>query len=204
MPDDAPSPVIWRTPDAVAHIARSVPPYGVAAATPDPEIPMLTIEDLGILRGVDYSPAGEVVVTITPTYSGCPAMREISVDVKARLARAGFARVALRTQLSPPWTTDWITAEGRRKLAAAGITPPPEPRAPQTRAPEAGASDVPVSAGSRRSGPVPLTLGPPPSSRCPRCGSSDTRLTAQFGATACKSLHRCSACGEPFEAVKAL
>jgi ring-1,2-phenylacetyl-CoA epoxidase subunit PaaD len=169
--------------------------YDVAAATPDPEIPTLTIEDLGILRSVDYSPGRGVVVTITPTYSGCPAMREIAADVQTRLNRAGFERVTVATQLAPPWSTDWVTPEGHRKLAAAGIAPPPEARAPEARAPA-----VP-----RRTGPVPLTLGRRPSSpRCPRCDSPETRLTAQFSATACKSLHRCNACGEPFEAVKPL
>jgi ring-1,2-phenylacetyl-CoA epoxidase subunit PaaD len=162
--------------------------YQVAASTPDPELPMLTIEDLGILRTVDYSPPGEdggqVTVTITPTYSGCPAMREITADIHSRLTRAGFTQVTINTQLAPPWTTDWITNEGHRKLSANGIAPP---------------SPAPV-----RSGPIPLTLGPAPSPRCPRCSSSDTRLTAQFSATACKSLHRCNACGEPFEGVKAL
>jgi ring-1,2-phenylacetyl-CoA epoxidase subunit PaaD len=158
--------------------------YDIAAGTPDPEIPMLTIEDLGILRCVANSPGSGVVVTITPTYSGCPAMREIAADVRARLNRAGFERVTVATQLTPAWTTDWITAQGHRKLAAAGIAPP--------------------SAAPRRTGPIPLTLGRPASPACPRCGSSDTRLTAQFSATACKSLHRCDECGEPFEAVKAL
>jgi ring-1,2-phenylacetyl-CoA epoxidase subunit PaaD len=160
------------------------PAYDVAAGTPDPEIPTLTIEALGILRSVDVTPGG-IVVTITPTYSGCPAMREISADVRARLNRAGFERVTVATQLAPAWSTDWITQEGRRKLAAIGIAPP---------------SPAPA-----RSGPIPLTLGRrPESARCPRCGSPDTRLTAQFSATACKSLHRCNACGEPFEAVKAI
>ena len=173
----------------VAPAAARTPAYGVAAGTPDPEIPTLTIEDLGILRSVDYSPDRGIVVTITPTYSGCPAMREIAADVQGRLNRAGFERVTVATQLAPPWSTDWITPEGRRKLAAVGIAPPPEARA---------------SAAARRGGPVPLTLGRPPSARCPRCGSPDTRLTAQFSATACKSLHRCNACGEPFEGVKAL
>ena len=168
----------------VAPVTERTPAYDVAAGTPDPEIPALTIEDLGILRRVDDSPGGGVVVTITPTYSGCPAMREIAADVQARLNRAGFERVTVATQLTPPWSTNWITAEGRRKLAAAGIAPP--------------------SAAPRRTGPIPLTLGRPASPRCPRCGSLDTRLTAQFSATACKSLHRCSACGEPFEAVKAI
>lgn len=165
-------------------VRRAPAAYDIAAATPDPEMPMLTIEDLGILRRVDDSPGGGVVVTITPTYSGCPAMREIAADVHARLLRAGFDRVAVATQLAPPWSTDWITAEGHRKLAAVGIAPP--------------------SVAPRRTGPIPLTLGRTASRRCPRCGSLDTRLTAQFSATACKSLHRCDACGEPFEAVKAL
>ncbi|MGH3262304.1 MAG: 1,2-phenylacetyl-CoA epoxidase subunit PaaD [Trebonia sp.] len=161
-----------------------VPAYEVAAGTPDPEIPTLTIEDLGILRSVNYSPEAGIVVTITPTYSGCPAMREIAADVRARLNRAGFERVTVETQLAPPWSTDWITPEGQRKLTSVGIAPP--------------------SAAPARGGPVPLTLGRAPSATCPRCGSSDTRLTAQFSATACKSLHRCDACGEPFEAVKAI
>jgi ring-1,2-phenylacetyl-CoA epoxidase subunit PaaD len=170
------------------------PAYDVAAATPDPELPALTIADLGILRSVDYSPGQGVVVTITPTYSGCPAMPEIAADVRARLRRAGIERVTVATALAPPWSTDWITAEGHRKLAAAGIAPP----SPASR--------------RARPGPVPLTLpfpGPPalspsPVPRCPRCGSPDTRLNARFSATACKSLHRCAACGEPFEAVKPL
>jgi ring-1,2-phenylacetyl-CoA epoxidase subunit PaaD len=186
-PHGGAAPPVIRT---ALHYAAGPAPrrtlaYDVAAGTQDPEIPTLTIEDLGILRGVDYSPARGVVVSITPTYSGCPAMREIAADVKARLNRAGFERVTVATQLSPPWSTDWITDEGRRKLAEVGIAPP--------------------SAAPRRAGPVPLTLGRrPASARCPRCDSPDTRLTAQFSATACKSLHRCDACGEPFEAVKAL
>jgi ring-1,2-phenylacetyl-CoA epoxidase subunit PaaD len=175
-------------PEAVVPVARMVPAYQVAAGTPDPEIPTLTIEDLGILRSVDYSPGAGIVVTITPTYSGCPAMREIAADVRARLNRAGFERVAVETQLAPPWSTDWITAEGHRKLAEVGIAPP-----------------HPAPAPAARGGPVPLTLGRRPEPhRCPLCGSADTRLTAQFSATACKSLHRCNACGEPFEAVKAI
>jgi ring-1,2-phenylacetyl-CoA epoxidase subunit PaaD len=157
--------------------------YQVAAGTPDPELPMVTIEDLGILRDVHYSPT-HVTVTITPTYSGCPAMREITADIHSRLTRAGFPNVTINTQLAPPWSTDWITEAGHRKLAANGIAPP-------TPAP-------------RRSGPIPLTLSPPPSPACPRCGSPDTRRTAEFSATACKSLYRCIACDEPFEGVKSL
>ena len=111
-------------------------------------------------------------------------MREITADIHSRLTRAGFPQVTINTQLAPPWSTDWITRDGHRKLAANGIAPP--------------------SPAPRRSGPVPLTLTAPPPAPCPRCGSTDTRRTAEFSATACKSLHRCSACGEPFEGVKAL
>jgi ring-1,2-phenylacetyl-CoA epoxidase subunit PaaD len=157
--------------------------WAVAAGTPDPELPMLTLGDLGILRAVDETADG-VVATITPTYSGCPAMREIAADLERRLQDAGYRNVAIRNRLAPAWTSDWITADGRRKLTAAGIAPP-------TGAP-------------RRTGPVPLTLGRPAAAACPRCGSVDTDLTATFSSTACKSLHRCRTCGEPFESIKAI
>jgi ring-1,2-phenylacetyl-CoA epoxidase subunit PaaD len=157
--------------------------YQAAAETPDPELPMLTIADLGILRDVAESGDG-VRVTITPTYSGCPAMREISQDVQRRLHGAGYRNVTVRIQLAPPWSSDWITADGRRKLAEAGIAPP-------TPAP-------------RRSGPVALRLETSIAVACPRCGSTRTVRTAAFGGTACKSLHRCAECHEPFEHVKAI
>jgi ring-1,2-phenylacetyl-CoA epoxidase subunit PaaD len=155
-----------------------------AAAVPDPELPMLTLADLGILREVTAE-GDAVVVTITPTYSGCPAMREIAHDLRARLGRAGFADVTVRTALAPPWTSDWITAEGRRKLRDAGVAPP-----------------GPAPAGS--AGPVPLTLGPARRQpvACPRCGSVGTTQTAAFSGTTCKALYRCEACREPFEYVK--
>jgi ring-1,2-phenylacetyl-CoA epoxidase subunit PaaD len=155
----------------------------VAAETPDPELPMLTLADLGILRDVSEDGDG-VVATITPTYSGCPAMREISHDLLHRLHRAGYRDVEVRTRLAPAWTSDWITPDGRRKLAAAGIAPP---------------SDA-----GRPSGPIPLTLGRPRAIGCPRCGSTDTTQTAAFSATACKALYRCDDCREPFEAVKSI
>ena len=157
--------------------------YDAAAATPDPELPMVTIGDLGILRDVVVSADG-ITVTITPTYSGCPAMREIGADILQRLAAAGFGRATVKTRLAPPWSTDWISDGGKRKLAAAGIAPP--------------------AAAPRYQGPVPLTLGRRPAAACPRCGSAATTLTAAFSATACKALYRCDACGEPFEAVKPL
>ena len=157
----------------------------VAAAVPDPELPMVTVADLGILRQVRED-GGHVTVTITPTYSGCPALTEIRADLRRRLRQAGYQNVTVRTELSPPWTSDWITAEGRRKLAAAGIAPP---------RPAAGR----LPAG--RPVPLQLTAGPRPVS-CPRCGSARTRETSAFSATACKSLHRCEECHEPFEYVK--
>jgi ring-1,2-phenylacetyl-CoA epoxidase subunit PaaD len=162
----------------------------VAAAVPDPELPMVTVADLGILRGV--AAEGErLVVTITPTYSGCPALREIAHDLRHRLAASGFAEVDVRTALAPAWSSDWITAEGRRKLSAAGIAPP---------------HAVPANRGLARPGPVPLTLTGRrhEAVACPRCGSTATTRTAAFGATACKALFRCESCREPFEYVKEL
>ncbi|QXJ26758.1 phenylacetate-CoA oxygenase subunit PaaJ [Actinomadura graeca] len=143
---------------------------------------MLTLADLGVLRDVRVD-GGHVEITITPTYTGCPALDAMRADLRARLADAGYRDVRVRTVLDPPWTTDWITERGRGKLAAAGVSPPgPAPR--------------------RATGPIPLTLGPPRRIPCPRCGSADTVRLSRFGATACKSLHRCGGCGEPFEHVK--
>ncbi|TCB92860.1 phenylacetate-CoA oxygenase subunit PaaJ [Micromonospora zingiberis] len=151
-----------------------------AAAVVDPEIRVITIEDLGILRSVEVDPGtGRVVVTITPTYTGCPAMDVIRADIRRALAVAGHPDAEVRTVHSPAWSTDWITDAGRAKLASAGIAPP-----------------APV----RRDGVVPLTLAV----RCPRCGSPDTEQLSRFGSTACKALWRCRACSEPFDHVKAL
>lgn len=163
-------------------MSGAVSAWAVAAQTPDPELPMLTLADLGILRDVEETADG-VVATITPTYSGCPAMREIGADLRHRLAEAGYRDVTVRTRLAPAWTTDWITDEGHRKLSAAGIAPPqPAPR-----------------------GPVQLTLTSPTIEiACPHCGSRHTVRTAAFSATACKSLYRCADCREPFEHVKAI
>jgi ring-1,2-phenylacetyl-CoA epoxidase subunit PaaD len=164
----------------------------IASGIPDPELPMVTVADLGILRGIRME-YGSLVVTITPTYSGCPALTEIARDLHGALTEAGLGPVTVRTALAPAWTTDWITEEGRRKLQAAGVAPPgPAPR-----------------------GPVPLTLSPgpgtggrgtggPAAAHCPLCGSADTELTAAFSGTACKALRRCRSCGEPFEQVKEL
>ena len=162
---------------------RAATARDIAGATPDPELPVVTIADLGILRAVDED-GDRVTVTITPTYSGCPAMREIAADIERRLRSAGHADVIIRTQLTPGWSSDWITADGRRKLLLAGIAPP--------------------SPAPRRTGPVPLTLGVRPVATCPRCGSARTAQVAQFSSTACKALYRCSDCAEPFETVKAI
>jgi ring-1,2-phenylacetyl-CoA epoxidase subunit PaaD len=153
-----------------------------AAAVTDPEVPVLTIEDLGVLRDVEQAEDGRVLVTITPTYSGCPAMEIIAGQVAEAVRAAGFPAVEVHTALSPPWTTDWVTEAGRRKLAEAGIAPPRRHKLSGT------GNRVPVS----------LEL------RCPRCGSTGTRVVSHFGATACKAIHACRACGEPFEEFKTL
>jgi len=160
----------------------------IAAAVPDPELPMMTLADLGILRRVTAED-GHVVVTITPTYSGCPALAEIAHDLRYRLAQAGFADVIVRTELAPAWSSDQITAEGREKLRTAGIAPPGEGH----------------HGGRAPGGPVPLTLTVAREAvACPRCGSLDTERTAAFGPTACTALFRCGTCREPFEHVKDL
>jgi ring-1,2-phenylacetyl-CoA epoxidase subunit PaaD len=151
----------------------------VASSVVDPELPALTLADLGILRDVAVH-GDHVDVTITPTYLGCPALYAIAADLRQRLSEAGFADVSVRVELAPPWTSDAITEAGRQKLEAAGIAPPrPRP-----------------------AGPVPLLLAPRPRVPCPQCGSLDTSQLAAFGATACKALYRCRRCREPFEYVK--
>jgi ring-1,2-phenylacetyl-CoA epoxidase subunit PaaD len=167
--------------------------WAIAAAVTDPELPVLTLEDLGVLRHVAEHCVEEhgvaecrasVTVVITPTYSGCPALAAIRDDLVRALTRAGYADVRVRVQLSPAWSSDWISQRGRAALAAAGISPP-------GRAP------------ARGGGPVPLTLMPAHRElACPRCGSAAAELVSEFGATACKALYRCAGCREPFEHVK--
>ncbi|MEW1992709.1 1,2-phenylacetyl-CoA epoxidase subunit PaaD [Microbacterium sp. NPDC078849] len=152
--------------------------WRIAAAVPDPEVPVLTIEDLGVLRAVELR--GErVVVDITPTYSGCPAMDTIRDDVVLALTAAGFGDVEVRLVLSPAWTTDWMSDAGKLKLREYGIAPP------------SGRAAMPA-------GPIRLAL----SVRCPRCGSLDTREVSRFGSTSCKALYECRACLEPFDHFK--
>ncbi|WP_328708033.1 1,2-phenylacetyl-CoA epoxidase subunit PaaD [Streptomyces mesophilus] len=153
--------------------------WELAGAVPDPELPMVTLGDLGILRDLRMFGPGEVRVEITPTYTGCPAVEAMSCDIEDVLHAEGVPEVTVRTVLAPAWTTDDITAEGRRKLAASGIAPPrPQPA----------------------DGPIPLTLAV----RCPHCGSIDTELLSRFSSTACKALRRCVSCREPFDHFKEL
>ncbi len=147
------------------------------AAVLDPELPLITIADLGILRDVEVQ-GTHARVTITPTYSGCPAMEAIAGDVRAAATAAGATEVEVVTVLAPAWTTDWISETGKAMLAEHGIAPP----------------------GPRNSGgPIGLTL----TVRCPQCGSPDTRELSRFSGTACKALHACNTCKEPFERMKA-
>ena len=152
----------------------------VLSVVTDPEIPVLTIDDLGILRGVEVRGDGHVVVTITPTYSGCPAMQTITDDVLLVLAAAGYADASVRTELSPAWTTDWMSEDGKRKLREYGIAPPTG------------------KAAKPRDGLVSVGI----SVRCPRCGSDGTRRISSFGATPCQAPFVCEDCAEPFDKFK--
>jgi ring-1,2-phenylacetyl-CoA epoxidase subunit PaaD len=168
-----------------AQIVAAAKARAVAAAVADPELPDLTIEDLGILRDVTVDPVtNAVVVAITPTYSGCPAIDTIRGDIQRALTAAGHPGAQVHLQMFPEWTTDSITDRGRAKLTAAGIAPPGERTGP----------------GAYRPGRVAVTL----SVRCPRCGSPDTRQVSRFGSTACKALWKCRSCAEPFDEIKAL
>jgi ring-1,2-phenylacetyl-CoA epoxidase subunit PaaD len=150
--------------------------WRAAAQVVDPEIPVLTIADLGVLRDVTVED-GRVEVAITPTYSGCPAMNMIAVEIELALEREGIVDPKVRTVLSPAWTTDWLSEDGRRKLKAYGIAPP-----------QAGSG--------RRALFGKLAVS------CPPCGSSDTELLSEFGSTSCKALWRCKSCREPFDYFK--
>ncbi|MFF3288663.1 1,2-phenylacetyl-CoA epoxidase subunit PaaD [Streptomyces sp. NPDC003023] len=151
----------------------------LAGSVPDPELPVLTLGELGVVRGVRLLGPGSVEVELTPTYTGCPAIEAMTSDIEQVLHDRGMADVSVVRVLAPAWSTDDISAEGRRKLAEFGIAPP-----------RPHASDE----------PVPLTL----SVRCPNCGSTDTELLSRFSSTACKALRRCVTCREPFDHFKEL
>ncbi len=148
----------------------------VLSVVPDPEIPAVSLAELGILRGVEKNPAGDYQAVLTPTYSGCPATKAIQDSVRAALDENGLTRIGIRSRLSPPWTTDWITDEGRQKLRAYGISPPERGDGqPSLRAEHVS---------------------------CPRCNSAETEEISRFGSTPCKAMWRCLSCLEPFEHFK--
>jgi ring-1,2-phenylacetyl-CoA epoxidase subunit PaaD len=154
--------------------------YAWLQEVPDPEIPVLSVVDLGVVREVTWD-GDTCVVVITPTYSGCPAMREITQDIQQTLARHGIDEVRVDTRLAPAWTTDWMSEKGREALKGYGIAAPAE------RA-------IDISGISRRAAA--------PAIACPRCGSRDTRMVSNFGSTSCKALYRCVSCREPFDYFK--
>lgn len=141
----------------------------------DPEIPVLTLQDLGVLRNISISD-GEVQVSITPTYAGCPAMETMRADIKSTLAAAGYERVTVQQDLSPAWSTDWMTQNGRDKLRAYGIAPP-----------------LNTTCG-KQAGQI----------ECPQCSSTEVKLISEFGSTACKALYQCQDCREPFDYFKCI
>ncbi|MGF6752625.1 1,2-phenylacetyl-CoA epoxidase subunit PaaD [Paraburkholderia sp. GAS42] len=163
--------------------------WAVLEAVPDPEIPVVSIRELGILRDVRHAADGVLEVVITPTYSGCPAMSQIAGDVGLALDAAGLTPHRIATVLAPAWTTDWMTAGAREKLRAYGIAPP-------TGNCGGEAAAAPREKVLRF---VPKPLAAP---ACPRCGSAHTERLAQFGSTACKALYRCIDCREPFDYFK--
>jgi ring-1,2-phenylacetyl-CoA epoxidase subunit PaaD len=162
-----------------------------AGAVPDPELPVLTLHELGVLRALHVRGADSVEVELTPTYTGCPAIEAMSLDIERVLHAHGMRDVTVRTVLRPAWSTDDITAEGRRKLLEFGIAPPRV---------QTGAGPVPVALGPTRTAAEP----DPEPVRCPHCGSADTELLSRFSSTACKALRRCLACREPFDHFKEL
>lgn len=151
------------------------------AQIPDPEIPVISIVDLGILRDVEVISEKEVIVTITPTYSGCPAMRTIEDEIKSLLKNKGFETITLTTTLTPAWTTDWLSDEAKEKLRKYGISPPEKTSVDKNS-----------------------LLGRSKKIACPQCGSEQTEMISQFGSTACKALYRCLSCREPFDYFKCI
>ncbi len=151
------------------------------AEIPDPEIPVLSIVDLGILRKVELFGPHEIEVTITPTYSGCPAMKVIEDDIRSLLKNNGFDQIRIQTTLSPAWTTDWISDAAKERLRAYGISPPEKTSVDKNS-----------------------LLGKNRTINCPQCGSPATEMISQFGSTACKALYRCLSCKEPFDHFKCI
>lgn len=163
------------------HTLSSDEVWDIIKDIPDPEIPVITIEELGVLRKVDILDGNEVVVTITPTYSGCPAMKVFEDDILQELKKNGIEKASIKTVYNPAWTTDWISDEAREKMQKAGIAPP------------VGSSVDKAS-----------LLGEPKEIPCPQCGSKDTKMISQFGSTACKALYKCNSCYETFDYFKCI
>ena len=155
--------------------------HAILDTVTDPEVPVLTILDLGVVRDVRQDETGKVTVTITPTYSGCPAMNVIEINIRAALQEAGYDDVEVVTVLQPAWTTAWMTQRGKDRLRAYGIAPPQEESVD------------------------PLALfGEAKRVPCPQCSSTNTQLISQFGSTACKAMYKCLDCLEPFDYFKCL
>jgi ring-1,2-phenylacetyl-CoA epoxidase subunit PaaD len=146
----------------------------------DPEIPVISVLELGVVRHVELEPDGTAIITITPTYTGCPAMDVMAADIRKELLGAGVPAVEVKMSLSPAWTTDWITETGKRKLKAYGIAPP------------------------EKTADIRALKGEQPVVACPQCGSTNTVMLSLFGSTACKALWRCNDCLEPFDQFKCL
>lgn len=153
--------------------------YSILDEVCDPEIPVLTVRDLGVVRDINLEEDGTVEVIITPTYSGCPAMNAIEINIRAALQDAGIDQVKVTTILSPAWTTDWLSEEGKNKLKAYGIAPP-----------------------QKSSYDKNLLFSVERNIKCPRCQSTNTEMISQFGSTACKAMHKCNDCKEPFDYFK--
>lgn len=148
---------------------------------PDPEIPVISIIELGVIRDINVSDNTSITLKITPTYSGCPAMKQIEDDVRKKLTENGFVNITIHTIFSPPWTTDWITSEAKEKLRKYGIAPPEHSTEDKS-----------------------WLTGKPKTISCPRCKSQNTKLISQFGSTACKALYQCEDCLEPFDYFKCI
>jgi ring-1,2-phenylacetyl-CoA epoxidase subunit PaaD len=157
--------------ETTTHIATAKI-WELLATVPDPEIPVLSILDLGIVRKVEFANS-QFKIFVTPTYSGCPAVDAINIDIKLKLIESGITNFTIEQQLAPAWTTDWISESGKQKLQAYGIAPPKKNKQ--------GVDELPA---------------------CPQCNSADTKLLSQFGSTACKALYQCQTCKEPFDYFK--
>lgn len=151
----------------------------ILASVSDPEVPVLSILDLGVVRSAQIGEDNSVQIIITPTYSGCPAMDVIRFEISEAMTRTGYPFVNIETVIAPPWTTDWISEDGKKKLKAYGIAPPAEKTTDKS-----------------------FLNGEPKRIACPRCNSENTTMVSLFGSTACKSLHKCLDCKEPFDYFK--